>query len=271
VVSFLGRGGRAEVYAVREPLTHRFEALKILFPAYAEIPAERDQFAHEYVVTRNLEHPNILAPTELGETLQTLWLSFPVVAQHSASALIPKRGEVPDLGKFEILLRQAASALEGAHAHRVVHLDVKPANLLVVMSPDFTVYLSDFGCAEEIVDGAEHANRLASLPYAAPELLTARRGDYGPIGPATDQYALAASAMELLTGKPPFPKATTWAVAGAHLKSAPPSARQRASWLPPAVDSVLHKALAKAPGARYRSCGEFADVLLRVLQYRAVV
>ncbi|EFV12679.2 hypothetical protein HMPREF9336_02474 [Segniliparus rugosus ATCC BAA-974] len=219
-------------------------------------------------MTRDLEHPNILAPTELGEAGGTLWLSFPVVAQHSASALVPRRGAVPELGKVETVLREAASALDYAHAHQVVHLDVKPANVLIAAGPERRAYLSDFGSAEEIRDGAEHANRLASLPYAAPELLAARRGDYGQVGPATDQYALAASAMELLTGKPPFPKGTTWAVAGAQLKSPPPSARSRARWLPPAVDSVLYKALAKAPGARYPSCGAFAEVLVRVLAYR---
>lgn len=258
------------MYAVREPLTRRFEAIKILMPQYAADSAARAQFAHEYVVTRHLEHPNILVPTELGEAGGTMWLSFPVVAQHSASALVPKRGQVPDLGRVSTLLRDSASALDYVHSRQVVHLDVKPANLLVAANPDFRVFLSDFGSAEEIRDGADHANRLASLPYAAPELLSARRGDYGPIGPATDQYALAASAMELLTGKPPFPKGTTWAVAGAHLKSPPPSARSRASWLPPAVDSVLYKALAKAPEARYRSCGEFANILIRVLSYCAI-
>ncbi len=101
-----------------------------------------------------------------------------------------------------------------------------------------------------------------SVPYAAPELL---RADV--VSPATDQYALICSAIELFTGRPPFPRANLMATAQAHLHEPPPRISERRSWIPPDVDPILCRSLDKDPNARYDSCSEPVHLLTDALQH----
>ena len=110
------------------------------------------------------------------------------------------------------------------------------------------------------VGPVEGARRPGTLPYAAPEVLQGLR-----LSAATDLYSLACTAVELLTGEPPFPRSTAFAITHAHLTAAPPSLRVRRSWLPAALDDVVGAALAKDPADRPASCTEFAARLTDAL------
>jgi hypothetical protein len=144
-----------------------------------------------------------------------------------------------------------------------VHRDVKPANILIDVRagrPDH-VYLADFGLTKTTTGAIALTSTgrfLGTADYASPEQIAGRRVD----GRA-DQYALACAAVEMLTGQTPFPLENAMAVLTAHMSKSPPPASARRYGLPPEIDAVLGRALAKSPSDRYRSCGDFAAALQR--------
>jgi eukaryotic-like serine/threonine-protein kinase len=161
-------------------------------------------------------------------------------------------------------LAQIADALDYAHRLGIVHCDVKPSNILVQQSlSGYSATLIDFGVAMSITDdiGYRPTHVEASLPYSAPELLTG----HAPSG-ATDEYALACTAVELITGAPPFTSTSKVGLIGAHLNSPPPHRSREIDWLPRVFDSILAKAMAKAPENRYQSCREFISLITRALR-----
>ncbi len=161
-------------------------------------------------------------------------------------------------------LAQIADALDYTHRLGIVHCDVKPSNILV--SQGFSrsgAVLIDFGVAHAVAeDVGRHTTHIeASLPYSAPELL---RGQ-APSA-ATDEYALACTAVELITGSPPFSANTPMALVDAHLNRPPPRLSREISWLPHAFDSILAKAMAKSPDNRYVSCTRFISLITQALR-----
>ena len=160
-------------------------------------------------------------------------------------------------------LQQAARALDIAHGRRVVHRDVKPANLL--LADDETIRVSDFGIARAAGQDTltEPGAVLGSVGYMAPEQA---RGE--PTSPASDRYALACVAFELLTGRRPFERESPAAEATAHAREEAPSARDLEPRLPAAVDTVFARGLAKRPEERYPTCAAFVADLLAALAAR---
>jgi serine/threonine-protein kinase len=161
-------------------------------------------------------------------------------------------------------LTQVAGALDHVHATGIVHCDVKPSNILVVelFSVD-GVILTDFGIARSMTEDVGHRpkNVEASLPYAAPEVL---RG-HAPSA-ASDEYSLACTAVELLTGATPFRAPTAMALIAAQIDNPVPRYARRFDWIPHAFDSILAKAMAKDPDRRYQSCSEMIALMARSLR-----
>ncbi|KAA0021060.1 serine/threonine-protein kinase [Antrihabitans cavernicola] len=259
----LGRGGMSEVYRVTNPTSGRTEALKILEPEIAFDGAARARFQREFDIAHTLHHPNLVSMYSDGLTDDVPWLTMQFVDGPSASTLIPLLGARPDLNAVIDVVDQIADGLDYAHGRDVLHRDVKPGNILVESTPSLAV-LTDFGVAYLLDDSRPLVRKgriLSTIPYAAPELLQGQQ-----LLPATDQYALACTLVELLTGRTPFPYSTTFAIAHAHIASTPPLLTKRAPWLPPAINAIVGKALAKDPTDRYRTCGEFIDLAAAVLE-----
>ncbi|MFT4042950.1 MAG: serine/threonine-protein kinase [Gordonia sp. (in: high G+C Gram-positive bacteria)] len=290
VDTLVGRGASADVYRVHRTHTADPIALKVLHTEATGHSRARERFEREYSIASLLDHPRIVemyahgeiedTPDTLGHftthdrtahgrnpaiSAPTLWLAMQYIGGPPATALIPSPTEEPVVPSVLRLATQIADALDYAHSQEILHRDVKPGNILLTSdTPGADAMLTDFGIAQLLDDTrplARNGRVQGSIGYAAPELLQATR-----ISPATDLYALACTLTELLTGQPPFPRATAFAVTNAHLCADPPKLTARRKWLPSALNSIFAKALAKDPAARYPTCREFVDVVARVMR-----
>jgi hypothetical protein len=260
----IGQGGMAVVFRARDERLDRMVALKVLAPALAADESFRQRFVRESRAAAAVDDPHIIPIYEAGEADGALYIAMRYVRGGDVGSLIRRTGPLP-LDRAAAIFSPVASALDAAHAAGLVHRDVKPGNMLLdtlVGRPDH-VYLSDFGLSKAWQGSTALTGSglfLGTLDYAAPEQIEGH-----PMDGRTDQYALACAAFELLAGEPPFRREQPMAVMYAHVTAPPPLLSQRRAGLPPGVDQVLTRALAKSPAERYGSCGELARELRRAL------
>ena len=262
IQELIGRGGMAVVYRAADVRLDRLVALKVLAPELARDSAFRQRFIRESRSGAAVDHPNVIPVFEAGEADGVLFIAMRYVAGRDVRGLIEREGPLRP-SRVVSIVTQIASALDTAHAHGLVHRDVKPANMLLGTvasgsAPDH-VYLSDFGLSKMSVAAVSLTGTgqfLGTLDYMAPEQVEGR-----PIDGRTDLYALACAAFEMLTGRPPFQREQDLAVMWAQVSAPPPPVREFRPELPADVDQVMSKALAKAPDNRHASCLEFATDL----------
>lgn len=249
----LGSGGMGTVYAARHPRLPRLDALKVLSEVHSAAPEFRARFIREAELAARIDHPNVVAVHDRGVADGALWIAMQYVAGIDAAAVL--RAGVPDPRFALHIVTGAAAGLDAAHRAGLLHRDVKPANLMLESrqgEPD-RVLVADFGIAKSGTDGTaltETGAFLATLAYAAPELIRLDAVDH-----RADLYSLGCTLFELLTGRKPFPRETAAAVINAHLTEPPPRPTDLNPRLPPAIDAVIARALAKNPDDRYSSCG----------------
>lgn len=261
IVRRLGTGGMGEVYLARHPRLPRQDALKIL---RAEVSADteyRERFNREANVAASLWHPHIVAIHDRGEYNGQLWIDMDFVDGTDAGQMLRDiyPSGMPGAEVTEIIAA-VAEALDYAHQHRLLHRDVKPANILLAQADgeERRILLADFGIAGWVDDpsGLTATNMtVGTVYYAAPEQLMGHDLD----GRA-DQYALAATAFHLLTGSPPFQHSNPAVVISQHLSAPPPTLGDRQPGMAE-LDPVFAKALAKDPMQRYERCIDFARAL----------
>ncbi|WP_336082331.1 serine/threonine-protein kinase [Nocardia sp. SSK8] len=252
----LGSGGMGSVYAARHPRLPRLVALKLLHSSFAADPLFRGRFEREAELAGRLDHPNIVAIHDRGSADGQLWIAMQYVAGSDADTVV-RAGALPVEQALHIA-RSTADALDHAHAAGLLHRDVKPANILLrERAPGVTaqqVLLTDFGIAKAIDEGTaltQTGSLVATLRYAAPEQLDGRA-----LGPRSDQYSLACTLFHLLTGQPPYTATSAGALIGAHLMHPVPRVTALRPDLPPAMDAVFARALAKDTDHRFASCAE---------------
>ena len=255
----IGRGGMAVVYRGYDPRLDRRVALKVLAPELARDESFRQRFIRESRAAAAVDHPHIIPVFEAGESDGVLFIAMRYVDGGDVGALIRPGAPLP-AARVVGIITQVASALDAAHARGLVHRDVKPGNMLLDASASIDhVYLSDFGLSKQSLSSSHltaTGQFLGTLDYVAPEQIEGRLVDG-----RTDLYALACATFELLSGSPPFQREERLAALWAQLSEPPPALTFRRADLPPAVDPVLAKALAKSPDDRYQSCLEFAAAL----------
>lgn len=248
----LGKGGMGSVYLVRNPHLDRSEALKVLAVDADGSFAER--FATEARTVAKLDHPGIVTVYHHGITDGVPWFTMQYLDGTDLS-----NQKLP-LREVTTIAAQAGAALDYAHARHVVHRDIKPANLMVRRDSRGNVErvtVLDFGIARlagsTSLTGVD--SFIGTLTYSAPESVTGDRDN-----PASDQYALACTAYELLTGRPPFVGLPAAALLNAQLSTPAPPIGSIASQYAH-LNAVFARALAKDPAHRYRSCRAFAEAL----------
>lgn len=259
----IGRGGMGEIYLARDRMLGRTVAVKVLAERLAEEQELRERFRREALTAARLSgEPHVVTIFDVGEHDGRPFTVMEYLPGGTLAERARRRAVEPE--RALSWLEQAAEALDAAHAHGVVHRDVKPANLLFDASDRLQVV--DFGIArltDDTLGMTAPGTILGTAGYLAPEQASGRETTA-----ASDRYALAVVAYELLTGARPFERTSETAEAAAHIHEPVPPASERGVGLPPAVDAVFAKALAKSPEHRYPTAGAFVDALAGALRDR---
>lgn len=277
-VRLLGSGGMGEVYLMNDTRVSRLVAIKVLraeTDPYPDSDVTKDAarlFQREARAIAALEHSNILPLYDFGEeAFEGNSITYMVMPFCPDGSLVDwlrqkKNPESPSpLTPREVahLVTQAAEALQYAHDHQMIHLDVKPSNFLLRTNQKNTnrptLLLADFGVARSSSTTSSSSRTIRGTPTSmAPEHWSSK-----PVA-ASDQYALAVMAYELLTGRPPF-IGSMEQLMYQHFTATPGAPSKLNPQLPPAVDEVLLRALAKKPEERYPSITAFASALEEAL------
>ena len=258
----VGRGGMAVVYRASDPRLNRPVALKILAPELAGDASFRQRFIREMQAAASVDHPHIVPVFDAGEAEGALFIAMRYVSGPDLRTLLDAERRLP-AARVVHIVAQVASALDEAHSRGLIHRDVKPGNMLIGAvagsgQPDH-VYLSDFGLSKATLSTANltlTGQFLGTIEYMAPEQVEGRA-----IDGRADEYSLGCTTFEMLAGAPPFRRDQGLAVMWAQLSAAAPSLRAERPDVPPAVDQVIARALAKSPDDRYPTCTAFATAL----------
>ncbi len=251
----LGRGGMGVVYRAYDARLKRNVAVKLLASELASDERFRERFLSESQLAAALEHPNVIPIHNAGDAEGHLYLVMRYVEGSDLKTLLREQAPLEPARALAIC-SQVAAALDAAHAHGLVHRDVKPSNVL--LDEREHAYLADFGLTRRLSDqapGFDAGLSLGTPAYAAPEQIEGKELD-GRV----DQYSLACLLHECLTGEPPYPRASEAAVLFAHLEEEPPA--------PPGLEDVMKRALAKDPDDRYETCGELVEAAREALGIR---
>jgi serine/threonine protein kinase len=263
----LGAGGMGAVYLAAHPTLPRHDALKVLSAELSRDPDFRARFIREADVASALDHPNIVSVYNRGQTDSgELWIAMQYVDGTDADDALRAGTMTPQRAVY--IVGEVARALDYAHAHNVVHRDVKPANFLLSgpIGPDERALLGDFGIARALDDVGltVTGSVMATVAYAAPEVLSGL-----PFDGRADLYSLGCTLFRLLTGKTPFSAANGMAaVMLAHLQQPPPRVTALVPSLPAALDAVIATAMAKDPAARFPSATALAQAASAALTDR---
>lgn len=254
ITGVLGAGGMGKVYKVRNVISDRVDAMKILLPDLAHQPELADRFLREIKVLASLNHPNIAA----FHTALTYENQLIMVMEFVSGITLNERlqqGPLP-LKQAITCIDQALAALGYAHRQGVIHRDIKPANMM--LTPEGGLKLMDFGIAKAATD--PHLTRtgttVGSLFYISPEQLSG-----GALDARSDLYSLGVAMYEIVTGKRPFEGKSEYSLMAAHLNEAPRPPMEMNPALSPALNSVILLALAKNPDERFQSADAFRAAL----------
>jgi hypothetical protein len=260
IVRQLGAGGMGQVYLAQHPRLPRRDALKILPGELTGNDEFRQRFNREADLAAGLYNEHTVGIHDRGEYEGQLWISMDYVEGTDAAKLL--RDRYPSgMPKADVvaIVSAVADALDYAHSRGLLHRDVKPANILLgETGTRRRILLADFGIARELGDisGLTATNMLVgTTAYCAPEQLQG-----ADLDGRADQYALACTAFNLLTGSAPFQHSNPAVVITQHLSAPPPHISERRPELAD-LDGAIAKALAKSPGDRYATCADFAAAL----------
>lgn len=259
ITGVLGAGGMGRVYKVRNVISDRVDAMKILLPDLAQQPDLADRFLREIKMLARLSHSNIAA----FYTALTFENQLIMVMEYVSGVTLAERlqqGPLP-LAQAIRCIDQALAALSYAHREGVVHRDIKPANMM--LTADGGLKLMDFGIAKAAADPqlTRTGTTLGSLFYISPEQLSG-----SPVDARSDLYSLGIAMYETVTGKRPFEGKSEYSLMAAHLNEAPRPPIEMNTSLSPALNQVILLALAKDPNERFQSADAFRNALAQAAQ-----
>jgi eukaryotic-like serine/threonine-protein kinase len=265
LVHLIARGGMAEVYRARDRQLDRPVALKILFPELSVDRSFVERFRREAQAAANLSHPNIVPVFDWGEDEGTYYIVMEFVDGRTLSSILRSAGELhPD--RAAEIAADVAGALAYAHRHQVVHRDVKPGNILI--TNEGAVKVTDFGIARAL--NTEESLTQTGAVMGTATYFSPEQAEGIGVDARSDIYSLGVVLFEMVTGRPPFLGDTPVAVASKHVREHPPVPREINPTVPPDLEAIILKCLAKSPEYRYASGEDLRADLLRFREGRSV-
>ena len=259
IIGLLGAGGMGKVYKVKNSISDRIDALKVLLPDLAEDPELADRFIREIKVLASLNHPNI-AGLRTAFRLENQLLMVMEYVEGTTLDERAKAGAIPLEDAISYIM-QALSALGYAHKRGVIHRDIKPANMM--LTPDNVIKLMDFGIAKTKTDKklTQTGTTMGSLFYMSSEQVQG-----GELDGRSDLYSVGVSLYELVTGTRPFQGKSDFDIMVAQLQQAPLPPIQMMPDLPKALNDIIMISLEKEPAKRFQTAEAFSAALGSISQ-----
>ena len=258
----LGRGGMGAVFLARDLRLDRHVAIKVLPPHLAADGELRDLFIREARTAARLSHPHIVAVFRADEIAGHPFFAMPFIEGENLAERVSTRGPLPPADAVRTL-REVAWALAYAHAHGVVHRDVKPENIMIERGSGRSI-VTDFGIARVEFGPvfAQDALVMGTASYMSPEQI-----DGEPLDGRSDLYSLGVVGFHALSGTLPFTGSSVTALLDAHRRQPAPSLASMAPAVPAPIAAVIERCLAKERDARYPTGESLADALEKALRH----
>ena len=252
----LGSGGMAVVHKAIDLELGRQVAVKLLKEGYADDTAFVARFQQEARAAASLDHPNVVSIYDVGRDGRLYYIVMEHVEGQSLKSLLRAGAPLPVSQAIDLAI-QSCAGVGAAHRIGLIHCDLKPQNILV--TPDGRVKVVDFGIARALkAKTAEDEQTVWATPqYAAPEQTQGH-----PLSPATDVYAIGVILYEMLAGRLPFQGQTAQELAMQHAENPPPPLTRWNPQVPPRVEQIVLRALAKEPARRYRTAGQLGQLFI---------
>jgi beta-lactam-binding protein with PASTA domain len=259
VLRKIGAGGMADVYLARDETLGRQVAVKVLLPRFADDRQFVERFRREAQAAAGLNHPNIVSVYDRGQVGSTYYIVMEYLQGETLKDFIRRHGRLAPRDAIALALELLA-AVQYAHEHHVVHRDIKSQNIM--LDEHDRAKVTDFGIARAGDSSMTEVGAvLGTAQYLAPEQAKGQ-----PADERSDLYSVGVVLYEMLTGRVPFKGDTAVSVALKHVNELPPEPIALAPDLPPSLNRVVLKALAKNPDRRYNSAAQFASDLRAVVK-----
>lgn len=255
VLQRIGSGGMADVYLSEDQHLHRRVALKVMHERFAQDRQFIQRFEREAQAAAGLQHQNIVSVFDRGQTGNTYYIAMEYVQGRTLKDVINAMGALDPRLAIHIAL-QILAAAKFAHSRGIVHRDIKPQNVMI--DDEWNVKVADFGIAHDPVSGdiTQSGQMIGTAQYISPEQAQGK-----PVSAASDIYAAGAVLFEMLVGRVPFEGESSVPIALKHINEPVPRPSSLNPAVPPALDGVVLKAMAKSPVERYASADEFISAL----------
>lgn len=251
----IGSGGMADVYLCDDQHLGRPVAIKVMHERFAQDASFVQRFEREAQAAAGLQHKNVVNVFDRGQVGNTYYIAMEYLQGRSLKDVIVAMGALDPKLAIHIAL-QILAAARFAHSKGIVHRDIKPQNVMI--DDEWNVKVTDFGIAHNPVDGdiTQTGQMVGTAQYISPEQAQGR-----PVSNASDLYSMGVVLFEMLTGKVPFDGESSVQIALKHISDPPPRPSSIVPTVPPALDAVVLKAMAKSPVERYASADEFTSAL----------
>ncbi len=260
IIEKVGGGGMADVYRAEDQVLGRTVALKILHKQFASDEGFLERFRREARAAAKLTHPNIVSIYDVGEEGGVHFIVMEYVHGMTLKKLIQKDAPL-STEKVVHIAMQIAKAMEFAHDHEIIHRDIKPQN--VIITDDGEIKVTDFGIARA---GATSTMTRTGAVMGTAHYISPEQAQGSIVGPTTDIYSLGVVMYEMATGELPFRGENPVSVALKHINDTPMPPRSVFGDIPPSMEAVIIKCMAKNPNERYRSAEAVRDDLKRVIE-----
>ncbi len=255
ITAFIGQGGMATIFKAHQLTLDRDVALKVIHPVLNQDRSFLIRLDREAAIVAKLNHPNIVPVYDYGECEGAHYLVMRYI-QGKTLKTIMQEGRL-ETERILPIAHAIGDALAYAHAHGVLHRDVKPSNIM--LDDEGGIYLTDFGLARLSASGESTLSR--DMMIGSPQYVSPEQAMSEPIDERSDIYSFGIVLYEMFTGRVPFSEDTPYATVMAQINDPIPPPRSVSSLVPPAVEMVLDKALAKVPSQRYSSVSEMVTAL----------